>query len=417
MSVSIRLFVLLIFSITGFHAAAQAVVGDFLLTARTDHDVISLEEQIRYLDTKPYRLSPLQKTEFRTGVNQLDPSRMEYALRLNPANPWENKNNTKYFQEYQAVLALEKELVLKRALLVRYKHVVELLYANEKVSIREEEFRLVSAQLSVLERQQQSSFFKGDDYLDANLRQMDIMVSREESVFEYDNQFQRMATLYPPMEANKKMWKDIVFISVERMERVVDSLYLVTGTPSTLAYREKQIDLANQEYKLEKSNINAGFVQAEYQEFRINQNRKPWNINMGVTIPITNPNKGDMTKRKLEVIEAQHERDETKSEVLANKEMARNHFKNLVSRYNDIHQKIESLRVGNLASALSNMKENNPTAVIRFQGNVLKLKAMELKLKHEILISYIDFLGFTDQLQKRPLINFLTNNLAVLSVE
>jgi len=57
------------------------------------------------------------------------------------------------------------------------------------------------------------------------------------------------------------------------------------------------------------------------------------------------------------------------------------------------------------------LKEDNPVISLRFDANVLKLKTLEVKIKQNILLTYVDFLGYTDVVQQRPLLNFLTDEL------
>src|SRR5688572_9191584 len=85
-------------------AAAQTAIDGFFLSAYEDTEVKSINEQIQYLNSRPYRLAPIDQLQFRTESNQLDPSRQDYALRLNPANPWQVRNNNRYFSDYKSML-------------------------------------------------------------------------------------------------------------------------------------------------------------------------------------------------------------------------------------------------------------------------------------------------------------------------
>lgn len=413
MNVRVRYFLTLsVLSTLGCSCSfAQLSMAEFLRSAKSDFELTMFEEQIRYLDKKPYRLSPLQKMEFRTESNQLDPSRQDYAFRFNPANPWEIKNNNNYFKQYKSVLSLEKDLAFKDALIIRYTLIIELLYHKEIKALKEEDRRIINAQVSILEKQRNSDFFNGEDYIELKLDQMDKNVEFEEATFEMDNQLRKMVGVYPAAAQKQIDWRYQSILSVDRLEKVVDSLFELQSTPATLTYRENQIDLANREYQLEKSNINVGYLQTQYQHFRIEQDRKPWSISLGVTIPITNPNKGDMTMRKLEVIEAQHERDETKAELQTDKIVSYEQVKSLIVRYRAVQEKIRTLNVGTLSSTLNAIKDDNPMATIRFNGNLLKLKAIEVKLKQSILVTYVEFLGYTDTIQQEPLINYLSEEL------
>ena len=406
-----RFALLILALIASISAYAQVTIPEFLRSVKSDYEVSSFEAQISYLDTKTYRLSPLQKLEFRTRSNQLDPDRQDYGLRFTPANPWEIRSNNQYFRQYKSVLSFERDLALKEALMARYSLIIDLLYFREIKALKEEAQRLVNVQVSIMEKQRQSDFFNAEDYVELKLDQMDRTVEFEEANFDLLNQFRKVEGLYPAASEQTVDWKYEHILTVERVGTIIDSLYDLQVVPVSLKYRQSMIDLANQEYKLEKSNINVGFVQAQYEPYRVEQDRKPWNVSLGVTIPITNPNKGDMTKRKLEAIEAEHERDETKAEIKTLTIATREQLKSLMVRYQDIKQKLHALNVGTLSSTLNAIRDENPMATIRFNENLLKLKAIEVKLRQSILTTYIEFLGHSDTIQQTPLINFLSPRL------
>lgn len=403
----------LFLGITFHHAAlSQLSVAQFLNSAQSDKRVNVFDEQIDYLNQKPYRLSPIQKMEFRTESNQLDPNRQDYALRFNPANPWEIKNTNKYFTEYKSLLWLEKQIALKEALVLRYHHVIQYGYLQELSNIEKEKSRLLEKQLSIMEAQQFSDFFKAEDYLELKLDFIDQSTEVEEAHFDLNNQVLQMAGLYPSAIIDSIGWTLQDLISIDRIAEVVDSLSANLNPSANLSYREKQITLANTEYNLEKSNINMGFMQAQYQHFRIAQDRSPWSLSLGFTIPIANPNKGDMAKKKIEVIEAEYERDETELELVSEKNLAIYQIKNLIVQYQELKTKSESLSKGSFSATLGSLNDSNPLPIIRFNANLLKLKTLETKLKNNIYLAYIAYLASTDQLQQTPLVNFLSYQLS-----
>ncbi|NJN44922.1 MAG: hypothetical protein HC806_09530 [Anaerolineae bacterium] len=112
---------------------------EFLQSVFEEPAVQAFDNQNNFLDSNPYRLSIIRRMEFRTESNQLDPQRQDYALRLNPANPWELKRNNEYFQHYQQVLQLDRDRVIKESLKERYEAIVEWAYFNEIKKLKEEE--------------------------------------------------------------------------------------------------------------------------------------------------------------------------------------------------------------------------------------------------------------------------------------
>lgn len=399
-----------LFIAVNVEVSGQVTVSEFLRSAKDDREVRLFEEQLSYLQQKPYQLSPLQKLEVRTRSNQLDPARQDYALRLNPANPWEVRHNNNYFKEFQLVLATRKAIVLKEVLAARYKLVIDFMYYRELKALAEEDKKLAEAALAVLGMQQYSDSFKGDDFVKLNLEHLNKVVALEEVSFEMDNQMDHIVEKHPAAFDQNIEWDYQRILSIDQIEMVVDSLFTAEGSNIALAYQEGKVNLANQEFKLERSNINVGFLQTQYEPYRIEQNRKPWNISMGITIPIANPNKGDMTKRKLEVIEAQYDLDEKRGELQSQRVMLHRRLKNLITRYRLTKLKMDELKNGTLAKTLTEMKGNNPLAAIQFNANTLKLQGIVLKLRQSILSTYIEFLSSTDRLQQHPITNYMSSD-------
>lgn len=393
-------------------AQAQVTLEEFLYSAYEEPILKSFDAQADYLNNKSvYRLAPIQKMEFRTESNQLDRTRQDYGLRINPANPFEIKRTSQYFKTYQELLYLDRDRTLKELLYARYLVVIGWVYYQEILGLKEEDKKTTEKLLAILEGQRFSGFFDAEDYMELKMEQVDKVIEAEETLFEIDNQKRSVDALYDAARLKTVNWPVSTIISLERLEVVVDSLFNLNARPGEAAYREKQIDLAKREWQLEKSNINVGFLQTEYQERRIAQNRRPWSISMGITIPVFNPNKGDMTKRKLEMLEAEGEFNTAKNDQLAGREINREKIKSLLKRYRDVQVMIQNLNVGAVATTLQQIKDSNPMAVVRMQNNLIKLKTMSARLRQEIYLGYLDFLSYAEVLQEQPVKNFLTNDL------
>jgi hypothetical protein len=236
-------------------------------------------------------------------------------------------------------------------------------------------------------------------------------VELEEAEFEIDNQAKRIGVRYAGAEDIKLQWETERVITMQKLERVVDSLMKADAPSTEVAYQEQRIRVAMQEYKLEKSNISVGYIQTQLRPYRLDQFREPWDIALGVTIPIFNPNKGDMAKRKLDVIESQHELEEEKSERSVKTLYYFNKIKGEITRYHDIEKKIHDFNTGALANTLKNVDSGNPILIVEFNSNLIKMKVLQAKLRQSIMFTFIEFLAYTDRLQKRPLVNYLSEGL------
>jgi len=388
-------------------------MNEFLHSAFQEPLLKSFDAQYDFLSNKKvYRLAPIQKLEVRTESNQLDRTRQDYGLRINPANPFEIKRTNQYFKGYQELLALDRERTLKELLFARYEVIIGWIYFQEIRDLKEEDKKTTEKLLAILEGQRYSGFFDAEDYIELKMEQVDKVIELEETFFEIDNQKRRVEALYTEARLKNVNWQVAEIISLERIDHVVDSLFQGEVRAGEVAYREKQIDLATREWQLEKANINMGFIQTQYQQWRQEQNRRPWSISVGVTVPIFNPNKGDMTKRKLEMLEAEGEFNTARNDQQAGLEISREKVKSLLKRYQEIQVMTDQINTGAVANTLQQIKDSNPIAVVRMQNNVIKLKTMAARLRQEIYLGYIEFLSYAEVLQQQPVRNFLSEQLA-----
>jgi hypothetical protein len=395
-------------------ATAQMTIGEFISSSIDDPEVQTYTNQISYLGDKPYKLSPLQSLQFRMQNRELLYDQQEFALRINPANPWEVRNNNRYFKSYQNFLSREREVILKEALVERYLNAILFSYlAALKSQSDSTQFHL-DQQLRILERQYASSYFDADEYVKLKVEHLDNLVEVEEVDYDLAGQRHMISRLYPKAHNTTITWNLRDLISVDMVERVVDSLSSVGAISSFVAYQQEKIRVANSEYKLEKSNVNVGFLQTEFDQRRVNQDRTPINISFGVTIPIVNPNKGDMAKRKLDLIEAEYDLEEATYEGETDRIILEDRLSGLIQRYRNLRERIVDLEKNNFAQTLSTIKGGDPLIVAQFNQRVGRLKDLLIEIQRDVLLTYIDYLAYTDNLQQQPFVNYLSPGLEAI---
>lgn len=393
-------------------AQAQIPVADFIRSALSDLEVHAYDDQISYLSGKPYILPPIRNLEFRFRSNELDRSLLDYALRIQPANPWEMKYTAEYYRNFRSTLDAGRDLELKQALVMRYRMAIEAMYLQDVVALKQRDDNLLDNQVAVLEAQQASESFDAEDLVKLKLDQMDLWVEMEEYAFEVGEKAADREAISPG--AADLLWEGLTPISAKQMRMLMESSTIDGASPS-LAYRQNRIDLALSEFKLERSNVNVGFVQTRYEPYRLDKESLPWNISLGFTIPLFNPNKGDMSKRKLEAIEAESDFNKEKLEVEQSRAVSKTLLNELLDRYDTLKVRTGRLKTGTLSATLQSLKGHNPSAVLRFERNLLKLQVMQEKLRRQVLLAFVDWLAATDQIQEQPLINYLSATLDEIS--
>lgn len=406
---SIR-FVLLLFALfLASPALAQIRISDFVKATTEAPQIKSLDSQVGYLEGKPYKLSPLQKLEFRTQNRELQSTQQEYAFRITPANPWETRSSNLYFRNYQSALTLQKGLVLKEALLERYRLVIEFIFQSDRWALVKENKQLLDQQLQVLDQRTSSTLFDPNEYMRLKIATVDQFVQQEEITLEMISQRNTIAKLYPQSYQKEIQWNSRDLISIERLEAIVDSVQQTSTGSARLAYQQKRIDLFKSEYKLEKTKVNIGFLQTDYDRRRVAQDRTPFNISMGLTIPITNPNKGSMAKSKLDWLEAEQKLEGLQQETITEKEQKLQQVKNYLTKWKELHEKIATLSISPLPANLATIQNGDPMVMIKFNESVNNLLALEAKMRRSLFLSYIDYLAAADQLQQTPVVDFLSS--------
>jgi hypothetical protein len=394
---------------------AQLSLGEFLGSALSDHEVKTFSDQMSYLDTRPYQLSPLREVQLRTQNRELITTQQEFGIRLSPANPFELRSQNRYFREYNKALSFEREFALKEALLVRYLTVIEYIYFSDLLQLTNEGISNLDEQLAILEKQSGSRYFDAEDFVDLRMDQLDYTVDMEETRFELANQVHHISRTYPQAYQQSINWSNSNVISPQRIREVVDSLELLSIKTSWVAYQEQRVRVAQSQYSLEKNNFNLGFIQGSYDNRRVNQDRNPISISAGLSLPITNPNKGDMARRKLEEIEAKYDVEEEVYEAETDKKILSDKVRGLIDRLEHLENKLKALKESNVPMTLSTIRGGDPVVLIQFTQNLDKLNALSLKVKRELFISYVEYLAFTDHIQKEPLLNFFSPSLVPVS--
>lgn len=401
---------ILAFVLSRAEVVAQLSIRQFLQSAERDFALQSFDEQINYLNRKPYKLSMLNKLELRAQNNELGQNTSQrFGVRVSPSNPWEINNTNKYFKTYQESLSLEKEIVFKDALLTRYNLVIELLYLEQLKKLADTDKKIVDAQCAVLEKQQYSTYFDATDLAEVKLEQISKAIEVEELLFDINKQISKIDRCFNGDYIKNLTWEHESVISIERIEKVLDSLVGSTAASSELAYRDVKINLARRAYSLERSNFNLGFIQTQYTEGRTDVNRNPWGLSIGVNIPLTNPNKGDMAGKQLKVIEAEYERKGIETEMVRDKNAALERLRSELDRYRAAKARIRELDINAIANTLSTMKGYNPVITLKLNSKAIKLEVTLEKIRQDILVSYIEFLSVHDKLQQRPLVNYLSS--------
>lgn len=391
---------------------AQSGLEVFLGSATQDARLQLYSDQLSYLGKRPYSLSPVRELEFRLQNKEIYAGERDYALRLSPANPWEIRNTSRYFKTYQASLLLERELALKELLVQRYALALEVIHLSNMHVLKEKQLKNIDYQLEVLAQQGSSDFFEEEEFVELSLEQFEEQTVLESLAFELNRKTAEVNARQALPAAGISDWHYQYLIQPQRLAQVADSLMQLPLYSTRLAYRQEQLSLARRAFALERSNFKPGFVQSEYMPYR--ESRGQYGFSLGVSLPLFNPNRGDMAEKRLEVLEATSEL--ALEELQAREEVARTYtkLKAYLQRYQKLEQSLSSSRWEEMSKTVGALNKQNPLLGLKLAARQLKLERLKAELLQEIYQQYLELLSTSDLLVQRPLINYLSPQLRPL---
>ncbi|AKQ44730.1 hypothetical protein TH63_02375 [Rufibacter radiotolerans] len=386
-------------------AQAQVRMAEFLGAAAQDPTLEVYSKKLEHLHHKPYRLAPLRDLEFRFKNNELYKGEHDYGLRLSLANPWHLKSNSRYFKAYQSVLTAEQGLAMKEVLEARYTLVLELAFVSEQITVKQKLLANLQNQVKILENQRSSSFFDESDYVKLRLELLEEQTSLEGLQYELEKQKNVVHQLYPSTGLQENNWTFSNMVPPQRLHQLLDSLLTLPLYTARLGYYQERLKLAGSEYDLQRTKVNPGFIQTDYQP---SNGKHPYGLSAGIRIPLFNPNKGDMTEKKLEMIEVRNELELEEQKAREEIEHLQKSLKGNLLRYQTLEEKESTYDLKSMFSALSELNRKNPIISLKMNAQLLKLQSLKVQQKRDIYQSYLQFLVAADLLHQRPLVNYFS---------
>jgi hypothetical protein len=130
---------------------------------------------------------------------------------------------------------------------------------------------------------------------------------------------------------------------------------------------------------------------------------------IGIRLPLTNPDRPDMNRSKIDLIEDRAELEERKAEVNLQNQLLLLKINYLFSQFEMLSTEIKNSRFVEMISLSPDLK---PKDLIKSQRSLQRLRRLENQLKWEIYKTYIDYLYFSGKLIDSPLRNYLSPGLS-----
>lgn len=387
-------------------ASAQFSVKDYLSAPFKNAEITGLAEQIEYMNTESFRSPLFREAEIRLRTDDLNFSPDDVRLRLGFLNPMEQKANRNLETTQKEFLQVKYEYESNSLLANRYKQLIRhfYLWTYDKMLIEEVNKLTTAYEQMQLEKVSLKDWLETDErIIKKDLKRQDVSTSIEMLEYIMGEILQRKDSI---------TWENFEFISVIKMQEVV--LPDTAMIPNEIELKLKLLEMDQMAYNVEKaeSHSNIGYIQAEYDIDGSNDINKNLGFQLGISLPLFNPDKPKLQRKKLELLEQENEITETINKSSLDEYKLNLLFRKYILKYQQITKRLMNIEALGKELTYDDMEEY--LALINYHEN---LKTTQLEIYLDCLNSYIDILSLSGRLSQAPYINYISNDLNLFSFE
>ena len=405
-------FIVISLSLSLNEIYAQFDMEGFLSTARSDISLNPTQSKLDFLKENNFNGPWISRVEFRTRSNDANISQDDFRLRFTPANPSELKANKRYYSKQIDLLNLEYQEEFNNALKQRYLIMLEHVFEFEKLAYLQKQLEINRKLIEMMNKTSTTYGMDLGDLIDAEANELDLNLSIEDSKME-------MIEIEYLIKEVYDFTGDIDW-SAEELIEVQDILNLFTeikehpsGQHIYLTRIDKKNLLDAERFEIEKSESlrNIGYFQAEYDVDRGNEPSEHFGYQIGIRIPIVNPDKPDLNRRKLDLMDDEAVLEEKKDDYKREMELSVLRMEHYTNQYVEINEKLELLGKQNYLSFQKPDKATKISDLIKMNEFYMELLTRKNAIQKKIYETYLEYLDLNGKISELPLRNYLSKNL------
>jgi len=394
---------------------AQFSMEEFLGTAKEDFSLKSAQDKIDFLKENNFNGPWLSRVEIRTRSNDANLSQEDFRFRLTPGNPSEIRAYKRYYDKQVDFLNLEYTDLLNTALKERYLLVIDHVFESRQKQNLVKQLEINRQLIDAMN--QSTGVYDMDlgDLIDAESDDLDMNLKIENINIRMDELEYMMKSFYPfTGEIN---WDQNHLLEVSDILNLFEEISNgTTGEHINLVKMEQRNQLAAERFNIEKSESlrNIGFFQAEYDIERGSEASDHFGYQIGIRIPIVNPDKPDLNRRKLATMDDQALLEERRNNYQKKMELSVLRMKNYANQYHEIENKLEFLRGRNYLNYQGMDKVIKISDLLKMNEFYIDLLDNKGEVEKKIYENYLEYLDLCGKLSEAPLRNYLSKGLPEL---
>ena len=404
---------LYVFSLISTIGFGQFNMDDFLSTARNDISLSPTQSKIDFLKENNFNGPWISRIEFRTRSNNANLSQEDFRFRLTPGNPGELKANKRYYDKQVVLLNIEYQDELNNALLKRYSLAIDHVFEFRKKENLNKQLGINRKLIDLMSKGGGTYSVDMGDLIDVQSDELDMMLAMENSKINID-EIEYMIKDFYEYSGNID-WEQTDIIGIDDILNLfAEFKNKPSGQHINLVKMEQKNNLAAERFNIEKSERlnNIGYFQAEYDTDRGNEPYDHFGYQIGIRIPIVNPDKPQLNRRKLALMDDEALLDEKKDDFRKSLELAVLRMDNYNVQYIEINKKLDHLSKQNFLALKSPGKSIKMSDMIKMNEFYIDLLDKKNSVEKKIYLTYLEYLNLNGKLTEAPMRNYLSKNLS-----
>jgi hypothetical protein len=394
---------------------AEISIGDYLATALNDDTFVFQTEKIAFLKKSSSNTPYINEVEFRMQIDEFENSKQRYTVRLN-MNGWgEHQQGKKVYKASLQYNETERAIILNESLRDRYMDVISYAYLEMQFIFLESLMRVNQDRVEVLKQSVGTLQFDAVELIETERQLLDlkldmINIKNSQAVIE-----EKIKLFFPDQSEDLFIIKDMLDIyAIQNKVIQLKKIFAIQNVHiQHCLYRYKMTEA---KYILEEAENKTylSFFEAAYNMDDKDKFEKAFSIEFGVTIPIVNPNRLDINRRKLNSLKAKSEWIKTKKDIQMTFHAFSNKIERLISQYEVLSLQKKKSRTEETFEIFRQMDGANPLILLKLKESLLKNEITMHKIKHQIYETYIKLLDCSGELSTKPVTNYLSPDLQPL---
>lgn len=388
----------------------QISITDFLESYRNEESVIFQKNKFYKLSTLSYDLSYIEKLEFRTETNDFDLRKQEYLVRVSPNSFRNVKTQRQYRETVRYMTEMELEATKSEAMRIRYDLVVDDIFLNKILTIKNKQATLLKDKVTLLKRSISLPDFDVMELIEA---EGDVQKNQRE-ILDLENAILTTKnTIQRNFSSDKKIQiKEDRIVTIENVKTLLKKMTSPKVVHPKLEVQAAKVYNKMLEYQWEtaKTKFSLGYVQAKY-GYNVEDNfRKSFSLGIGFDIPFKNLGRIELNELEINVRASESQFRDLKNEITEGKYIQLQQLENLIRKYELVAQQLKDGQAEYALREYQKIAETPPKALIKLRENTLNIEMLLQELEYKIIQTLVAYLDYSGMLIQKPLKNYLVKN-------